>query len=49
MKLGLTNKYRYDHFLSKPDWLYDLEKMKIAINGMDRLNYFDNIKSIIFK
>lgn len=39
IKLGLTNKYRYDHFIAKPDWLYDLEKIKIALNGMDRENY----------
>lgn len=25
VKLGFTNQYRYDHFISKPDWLYELE------------------------
>lgn len=45
--LGFTNKYRYDHFLSKADWMYEIEKMKIAVNGMDRLNYFSNIKELL--
>lgn len=47
VKLGLTNKYRYDHFISKPDYIYDIEKIKLGINGMDRLNYFENINKLI--
>ena len=30
--LYLSNKYRYEHFLSKPDILYDFEKMRLALN-----------------
>ncbi|CAD8197898.1 unnamed protein product [Paramecium pentaurelia] len=43
VQLGLTNQYRYDHFISKPDWLYEWEQWKIELNGMDRLNFFNKL------
>ena len=30
--LGLSNLYRYEHFVKKPDFWYNYEKVKIAIN-----------------
>jgi len=32
VSLGLSNKYRYEHFIYKPDIVYDFEKIKIAMN-----------------
>ena len=32
LTLGLSNRYRYEHFLKKPDFIYDYEKLKIALN-----------------
>ena len=31
-EFGLTNKYRYDHFVSKSDAFYEFEKAKLALN-----------------
>lgn len=28
----ISNKYRYDHFIGKSDFLYDFEKAKLALN-----------------
>ncbi|KAM3141406.1 hypothetical protein pb186bvf_006524 [Paramecium bursaria] len=47
IKLGLANKYRYDQFLSKPDWIYNFEKIKLALNPNDRYNYFNNLKQLL--
>jgi hypothetical protein len=30
--LGLSNKYRYDHLIAKPDYIYDFEKLKVGMN-----------------
>jgi hypothetical protein len=30
--LGLSNKYRYDHLVAKPDWIYDFEKLRLGLN-----------------
>ena len=32
INLGLSNKYRYEHFIYKPDFIYEFDKLKIAIN-----------------
>ena len=32
VKLGLTNYYRYDHIVSRPDAVYEYEKLKLALN-----------------
>lgn len=29
--LGISNKYRYEHFLSKSDFYYNLEKLKVGL------------------
>ena len=31
-KLGFTNAYFYDHIISKPDIIYEYEKVKLALN-----------------
>jgi hypothetical protein len=35
--LDFTNRYRYDHFLSKSDFQYEFEKILLALNPQDRL------------
>ena len=42
--LGLSNKYRYDHLISKLDFFYDFDKIRIAMNlaGRDRQKNTDN-------
>ena len=32
IKLRLTNWYRYDHIIRKPDFIYEYEKLKMAMN-----------------
>jgi len=29
---GVSNRYKYDHFIYKDDWFYDFEKLKIGLN-----------------
>ena len=31
-KTGFTNAYRYDHIMSRPDWLYEYDVAKMALN-----------------
>jgi hypothetical protein len=30
--LGLSNKYRYEHFIKKDDFFYNFEKIKLGLN-----------------
>lgn len=50
-KLGLTNYYRYDHIMSKPDWLYEYEKLKLALNLPNKsdMNKIDKLALIAQK
>ncbi|KAL4498318.1 hypothetical protein ABPG72_013124 [Tetrahymena utriculariae] len=32
LKFQLSNRYRYDHFIGKYDFIYDFEKVKLALN-----------------
>lgn len=29
----ISNKYRYEHFIFKPDLFYNFEKIKVALNS----------------
>jgi hypothetical protein len=54
VKLRLTNHYRMDHFISKSDWQYDFDKLKIGMNSADkgkrnRLEEFSGIFDSLFQ
>ena len=36
LALYLSNKYRYEHFIRKPDSIYNCEKAKISLNPQGR-------------
>lgn len=46
--LGLSNKYRYDHLVSKLDLFYDFDKIKIAMNlpGRDKIKVSENYSKL---
>ena len=52
LALGLSNKYRYEHFIKKLDCFYEYEKIKIALNPQGKnqnsqtLNYLHLFKFI---
>lgn len=55
INLKLTNHYRYDHFMAKNDFFYELEKLRLAMNIFDKTKddkiaeyalIFDNLADI---
>jgi hypothetical protein len=49
-QLGLTNTFRYDHFLSKPDLVYNFEKARLGVSYecLNRLGR-DHRETALFK
>jgi hypothetical protein len=44
--LGLSNRYRYEHFIRKPDFIYDYEKIKLGLNFQGK-NQNNQLKYLI--
>ena len=42
--LGLTNRYRYEQYIYRPDFIYDFERLKMAMNVQqyDNRDYLNN-------
>ena len=58
LSLGLSNRYKYDHFIYKEDFQYDFEKLKLGLNLAGRnqdknsenyITLFEYMNSLLLK